>query len=1331
MIWPGPQALAPPEDLGKIVMERDSTDTPKLDVRALDARIKLAYGADRYRLRQKLRQLEDSRRRKQPIDRNIQKYLAELDGSIQRRQARVRGLPALEFDSSLPISERRDEIADAICNHQVVVICGETGSGKSTQIPKICLAAGRGVDGLIGHTQPRRIAARSVAARIADELKSPLGQAVGYKIRFNDVTSSDSYIKLMTDGILLAESQGDRFLNDYDTLIIDEAHERSLNIDLLIGYLKQLLPKRRDLKLIITSATIDADRFSEHFSDARGPAPILRVSGRMFPVEVRYRPLVSDENDREPDWQRAIVNAIEEACTEITGDILVFQPTEHDIHETAKLLRGRMLPGDVPGRQTEIVPLYARLSGGDQNRIFTPPKYRRIVIATNVAESSLTVPGIRCVIDPGTARISRYSPRSKMQRLPIEAISQASADQRMGRCGRIGPGVCIRLYSVEDYLSRDQYTPPEIQRTNLAAVILRVKALKLGEIDSFPFLDPPRPEAIRDGYKTLFEVGAFDEKNELTEIGWKLSRIPVDPRIGRIILAGETENCLAEVLIIASALEIQDPRERPIDKQQAADECHGRFSNQESDFLSYLALWDFFHKLRDDLSKSKLRLACQQNYLSFNRIREWIDLHLQLYEVVQQAGLKPRTRRNDYGAIHRALLTGLLSNVGQKSDASNEYTVGGGGKNMLWPGSGVFAKKPKWVVAAEQIETSRKFLRTVARIDPAWIEPLAGHLLSRSYSEPHWDRKSGTVLAFEKVSLFGLILVPRRRVRYGPIEPKIAQEIFIREALVGGEFDTRARFFHHNRELIDRLESLQTKSRRRDLILPEDAQYDFYETHLPPQVFDSQTLDKWLREITRTEPQMLFMSESDLIADDVDPVVQDQFPDTLPIQSLELPIEYRFDPGSDADGLTVIIPQEGLNQVEPQRLGWLVPGLLEEKITAVIKGLPKDLRRCFVPIPDTAKEVFRKIRFGEGNFTSAVARILEEISGERIAPALLEAADIPTHLQMHIRVVAPNGEEIASGKDLSTVRRDLGAEAAAQFTTVADPQWQKDGLTKWDFGPLPSSVPIRRGHLQLTGFPALQDCGESVSLRLLDSEERATRETQLGLRRLFVLNAGRELKAQVDWLPNINQLKLLAATLPDAGTIRAQWVDLLAERAYLNGQTWPRSAEEFQSTLKSGKQRLGLGVQDLAQLLPLLLRNYQDARMVLEQLHGAVWQSFRGDLQSQMNELTAPGFFNSTPWQWLTQYPRYFKSIVVRRSKMTGPGMARDQRLQLDLAPRWHACLEQRQRHREHQIFDPQLETFRWMLEEYRVSVFTQELGTSITISSKRLDEQWARVRII
>ncbi len=783
----------------------------------LQQQLATVLGGDRFRLTQRLRRIREAREAGKPFDRNLDKLRGEIERSQQLRAQKQATLPAVEYDDSLPITACKDEISKAIRDHQVVIVCGDTGSGKSTQLPKICLELGRGIDGQIGHTQPRRIAARSVAARLAEELNVPLGSQVGFKVRFADSTSELTLVKLMTDGILLAETQGDRYLNRYDTIIVDEAHERSLNIDFLLGLLKRLLMRRRDLKVIVTSATIDAERFSEFFTFGSQKAPVINVPGRMFPVEVRYRPVATDVDgsSSDADGEQTILDAVEEVARDGPGDILLFMPTERHIREIARQLRGRFLKGDPAGRAIETLPLYGRLSLAEQKKVFQPQGKRRIVIATNVAESSLTVPGIRYVVDSGTARISRYSARSKVQRLPIEAISQASADQRMGRCGRVGPGICIRLFSEQDYTDRERYTAPEIQRTNLAAVILQTLALGLGKIEEFPFIDPPKPTAIRDGYSTLAELGAVDEKLRLTDLGRRLARFPVDPRIGRMVLAAEDESALAEVLIIAAALEVQDPRDRPIDKQQAADEAHRRFVHPESDFFTLLNIWDFYHQLKGELSRNRLRKACQQNFLSYNRIREWMDVHRQLLGLLGPLGMKTQARRDDYNAVHRALLTGLLSNIAMKGD-THEYQGGGGSKLHLWPGSGTFAKKPRWVVAAELVETSRRFLRTVARIDPSWIEPIAGDLVRRQYHDQLWDRDSGAALINEKVTLYGLPIVPSRRVRLSKIQPARARELLIESGLVDGEINLDAPFLRHNQKLRDEVAGLAAKTRRQD-----------------------------------------------------------------------------------------------------------------------------------------------------------------------------------------------------------------------------------------------------------------------------------------------------------------------------------------------------------------------------------------------------------------------------------------------------------------------------------------------------------------------------------
>ncbi|MBM79322.1 MAG: ATP-dependent RNA helicase HrpA [Planctomycetaceae bacterium] len=1305
------------------------------DLPELESALSQAMACDRFRLRRRINQLKSAEKSGKPFDKRLDKLKADVDRSVDRRSQRQKDRPKINFEGELPVLAQRDEIAAAIREHQVVVVCGETGSGKSTQLPKICLDLGRGVDGLIGHTQPRRIAARSVAARIADEMGKPLGQEVGFKIRFTDTTRPKTYIKLMTDGILLAESQHDRFLDQYDTIIIDEAHERSLNIDFLIGFLKRLLPRRRDLKVIITSATIDAERFSEHFSVSGQVAPIVEVAGRVYPVEVRYRPIVEQDdedagNNSDPDWLRGIADAVNELSQLDDGDVLIFMPTERDIHDVAKLLRGRRIK-DRSGKNTEILPLYARLSTKEQNRVFTTSNNRRIVIATNVAESSLTVPGIRYVIDPGTARISRYSARSKMQRLPIEPISRASADQRMGRCGRIGPGVCIRLYSEQDYNNRDRFTPPEIQRTNLASVILQTKALRLGEIDSYPFLDPPKPTTVRAGYRTLFELGALDGHNNLTEFGKRLSRLPVDPRIGRIILAGHDENCLHEVLIIGSALEIRDPRERPIDKQEAADRAHEQFAHEDSDFLGYLKLWDFYQGLKKKLSRNQMRKACRQNFLSYNRMREWQDVHRQLLQLVESAGLKQHRRQDDSTAIHKALLAGLLSSVAVLTDKF-EYTAVGGNKVFLWPGSAMFEKKPKWVVAAELVETTKRYLRTVGKIQPEWIESLAEHLVTRNHSEPHWVQASGAVMAYEKVSLSGLTIVPKRRVPFGPIDPKVCREIFIHYGLVEGELNTDADFLLHNLQLIEDLEALQSKSRRRDLMLGKEARYEFFDRIIPSHVFDATRFKKWRRKVERKTPKLLFLTKADVTIGDTEPVVVGSFPDQIQVQHMQLPLEYSMDPGEEHDGITLTIPQEGLNQLDDGRLGWLVPGLLEEKIVAMIKSLPKSLRRMLVPAPENAKRVFEELEFGDGDFLSAVASRLSQIAGEVITANDFDGNKLPNHLKMNVRVVDGDGKTLANGRNVQALRGELGTKAAAAVADAAEEEWNQEGLTDWTFGDLPNRITLNRGGVAIEAFPTLIDNRDGVALRLADTLTTAAFHVRSGLRRLFCLANQRYLKEQTDWLPNWNQIRLNASTLSYAKELKQHVSELIADRAlFFRDAPVPRNEEGFRKLAAQGKQNVSLAVQDVAKLLPEIMSAYQAARLALEEKYPANWSYALSDMKEQISQLMEDGFLCSTPWYWLQQYPRYLNAIPFRLKKMRSGSLGRDQQSMELLLPRWDAYLHRRRELTLLETHDAELDQFRWMLEEYRVSLFAQELRTAIKISDTRLDKQWSKVKVV
>ncbi len=1289
--------------------------------------IEQALIRDRFRLRRLWRSIQRARRDNKPHDKLLRTFERELDASLRQVSRRRESAPHVGLDQDLPILAHREAILDAVDSHQVVVVCGETGSGKSTQLPQFCLQAGYGITGMIGHTQPRRIAARSVAARLAEELRQPLGQDVGFKIRFTDKTSLRTYIKLMTDGILLAETQGDRYLEQYEVIILDEAHERSLNIDFLLGYLKRLLPRRPELRVIVTSATIDAERFAAHFADRQGPAPIIEVSGRSFPVEVRYRPLAADVDDQtEADPLHGIVQAVHELAEIDTGHILIFLPTERDIRETAKRLRAESLPRD-GNRRTEILPLYARLSAAEQNRVFHAVSHRRIVLATNVAESSLTVPGIRYVIDTGTARISRYSPRSKVQRLPIEAVSRASADQRKGRCGRIAPGVCIRLYAEDDFATRAAFTTPEIQRTNLASVILQAKALKLGRVEEFPFLDPPRPEAIRDGYKTLFEIGAVDQQEQLTEMGLILARLPVDPRIARIIVAADEGNCLSEILIIAAALEVQDPRERPHDKRQAADQQHEKFADGESDFVSYLKMWDFYHELKEKLSRNQLRKACQQNFLSYNRLREWSEIERQLLKLVTSNGFRVRARRDNYDAIHRALLTGFLWGVAFRS-GDHEYSGAGGIKFHLWPGSGLFQSKPKWCVAAELIETTRRYGRTVARINPNWIEPLAEHLVKRHYSDPHWHQKSGRVMAFERVSLFGLTVVARRRVPYGQIDAETAREIFIREALAARQLDIRDKFYTHNEAVIAQAGKIAAKSRRSEYLVDDYQLVRFYEDRIPAQVVDLASLRQWLKQREPNEPD-LFMKIDDLMEGEHAEVDERQFPDDWQAGGMTLPIEYQFAPGEDNDGVTVTVPVAGVGQIQPRQADWLVPGLLEDKIVALIRSLPKSIRRNLIPAPDTARRVAAELEFGQGDFLTRVVERLSTIAEEPIPLDAFRLEKIPRHLQLNLRVIDDEGKTKCQSRAISELQAKLGSAATAEVATVEDSHWQRDGIRTWDFGELPAQITIQRGGIDVPAFPALLDQGESVALRLLGSRAQANGNTRRGIRRLYVLNQKRALRSQVSWLPRWEEICLFATSLLDKAALKQQVAELIADRAFLGErEPLPRDEAAFHDRLTNSAERIGLATQDVAKMLPRLFEAYHQARLALEQPLPMEGQYAVEDTQNQLSMLVSGNFLADTPWQWLREYPRYCQAIVYRLDRLGSGSLSRDREATNEIA-------EFRRRYEQRRAADggplqtdSEVELYRWMIEEYRVSVFAQPLGTLFSISAKRLEKQWGKV---
>ncbi len=1284
---------------------------------------------DKYRLRRWLNKI-----RRSPSPEQLSKWQSALATAVELKNWRSQQSwqPVLQDD--LPITQHQQKIADAIRDHQTIIVCGETGSGKSTQLPLIALGCGLAVDGIIGHTQPRRIAAQSIAARIASQLKTPLGQTVGYKIRFGDKTNRETLIKLMTDGMLLSETQTDRFLNQYSVLIVDEAHERSLNIDFLLGNLKRILEKRPELKLIITSATIDTERFAEHFQQPSGePAPVFNIEGRTYPVDIQYNPPPSESEFESAEW---LVEQTAETLQTQRGDILVFLPTEQDIRTAHKKLRGAVNKTSLADR-VEILPLYARLSSEQQNSIFNPGKKRRVVLATNVAESSITVPRISCVIDTGTARISRYSPRNKVQRLPIEAISQASANQRAGRCGRIGPGVCIRLFSKDDFEGRADYTTPEIRRTNLASVILQAEYLRLGHVESFPFIDPPRPEAIRDGYKTLYEIGAIDHQNRLTDIGRKLAKLPVDPRIGRMIIAAADENCVADVLIIASALELQDPRLRPAEKQKAADEKHEQFRDDRSDFVALLNIWDFYHKLKSELSRSKLQLACKQNFLSFNLLRQWQQLHHQLKTIAKDNGIKSTHRTENHDAIHRSLLTGLLSGIAMLSDKF-EYTGAGGIKFRLWPGSAVFSKKPKWIVAAEIVETSQRFGRTIAQINPNWIEPLASHLTKSTFSQPHWSSKAQTVMAHERVSLFGLPIVAARRKPYGKIDPQTSRSIFIEQGLVENQIREKFKFLEHNLQLLDDIRLLAAKTRRRDFVVDSFQLLDFYNTHLPENAFDVASLRNMIRRDSSIDEQ-LKMSIQDVVDDeavaaqsDENSVEQQQtlFPDQIQVNALTASVQYKFEPGDEADGATIELPKLALSQLDDTQTPWLIPGLIEPHIIALIRSLPKSIRRNFVPAPDTARKVAADIQGKSGSFLQCVAESLSKFGQTPLEISMFRLEKIEQYLKPNIRVLDDSSEIIAQDRSIARLRANLEIARDSTVTDSVDHSWNATQLKTWDWPEIPQQLMIRRGSSVVPVFPALQDHADSVSQILMDSKDAARRTTDRGIARLFQIANRKNIKSQVNWLPDLERLAMLGSTLFDLSELKQALGDLMSRIAFVESNPACTTRTEFENRQATAAEKISIATAQIAKWLPRFLESFHQTRLKLDELPKQFAET-RSHIQAQIATLTEPGFLQSTAWRWLQHFPRYFQAIISRIEKRSSTSSEKEFDAIGKIDEHWHRFEITQQDHLAQGIVDSELELYRWMIEEYRVSLFAQQLGTSMTVSPQRLDKQWRKVRVV
>jgi ATP-dependent helicase HrpA len=1324
---------------------------------------------------------------------------AEFDALLERSRAGVAArraaLPVPEFPADLPVNQRRQDIGAAIDAHQVVIVCGETGSGKTTQLPKICLALGRGVRGLIGHTQPRRIAARSTAARIAQELNSELGQAVGYKIRFTDRLSGSSYIKLMTDGILLAETQSDPWLSAYDTLIIDEAHERSLNIDFLLGYLRTLLPRRPDLKVIVTSATLDAERFARHFADATGqPAPVIEVSGRLYPIEIRYRPVTEDDADdvtvntvagrdaKKRDLYEALVDAVDEAQRCGPGDVLVFLPGEREIREAAQALRHAQHAAG-----TEILPLFARQSAQEQARVFARSPGRRVVLATNVAETSLTVPGIRYVIDTGLARIKRYSYRNKVEQLQIEKIAQSAARQRAGRCGRVMDGICFRLYDEEDFAHRPPHTDPEILRTSLAGVILRMKALGLGAVEDFPFIDPPSPRMIGDGYQLLIELGAVtdDEARELTAVGRELAKLPLDPKIGRMILAARERGCLAEMLVVAAALSVQDPRERPQDSPGAADQAHARFrggeQDQRSEFLWYIHLWRAWNEVLRHQSSSKQKDWCKKHYLSWLRMREWRDVHAQLHALCAEHGWLPareadcspvdstasqadgQIRPIAYEALHKALLAGLLGHIGCRvEDASGpqagSYQGARGIRFWPHPGSALAKKGGKWVMAAELVDTTRLFARCLARIEPEWVEEVGAHLLRRHVFEPHWSKRNGAVRAWERGTVHGLVLYARRGVSYRDIDPALCRELFIREGLVQGELPDEAvramPFLRHNLKLVAEIERLEHKSRRPDVLVDEALIYAFYDAKLPPEAVDLVSFECWRKRAERAEPRLLYLEREQLMRHEAEGITTERFPAHLEVLGQKLKLTYLHAPGEDDDGVTLTVPLAMLNQIPAARCEWLVPGLLEEKVAALLRTVPQKHRHRLQPIAQSAAAFMAQVEAGEVDVEQPLLPALQHFVEERVALKLpaesFRVENLPPHCFMNFRLVDEHGRVLGQSRNLAELRAAFREQVANQFRaariqgvgTAADapnaakssppvgqnpaaPERGLSGLTAWTFGALPELLEVRIAGREIIGFPALHDDGDSVSLRPYDTPEEAARIHRDGLVRLFALNLKDQVRA-IEKLPGIRELALQMMSFGSEAELKARLIVATLRRCCLL-EPLPTDAESFAQRCAEAKPRITLVAQELMRLAGQLAADHQTLQKRLAGLKA--FPEAVADVQAQLAALLPKDFLLAYPWERLAHFPRYLKAVSSRLDKLRN-NPARDAQLLAE----WRALAQQWERERNAKrragVDDPQIEAFRWLLEELRVGLFAQELKTPMPVSIKRLQKIWdARAR--
>ena len=1274
-------------------------------------------------------------------------------------------IPPITYPESLPVSARRDEITRALQAHQVVIVCGETGSGKTTQLPKIALELGRGLgaggQGLIGHTQPRRIAASSVAKRIAEELRSPLGEVIGYKVRFQDRLQRGASVKLMTDGILLAETQTDPALRAYDTLIIDEAHERSLNIDFLLGYLRQLLPRRPDLKIVVTSATIDAERFAQHFASAQGPAPVITVSGRLYPVEVRWRPF---EESRDRDLHDAIADAVDELWRgSAQGDILVFLPGEREIREAADHLRKHLASHLRGGPVPEILPLFARLSQAEQDRVFESGNGRRLVLATNVAETSLTVPGIRYVIDTGLARVKRYSYRHKVEQLQVEPISQAAANQRAGRCGRVADGVCIRLYDEIGFAERPRFTDPEILRSSLAGVILRMKSLHLGAVEAFPFLEPPPRKAIADGYALLGELNAVDDTNELTPIGQQLARLPLDPRVGRMILEARDRQALAEVMVIASALSVQDVRDRPLEAQQAADEKHRKFDDEKSEFMGYLKLWSWIeqgrgvhghagnatqhtdqHKLSNRQQEQRLR----ESFVNPRRVREWRDIHTQLHTVVAEHGWRLNGSPATYEQVHLSMLAGLLGNVGCKNDDEDWYLGARGIRFWRHPGAHLSKKPGRWLIAAELVETTRLFGRGLAAIEPQWIPGIAGHLLQRHLLEPHWEKKAGEVVALERATLYGIVVYNNRRVNYGHVDPKAAREIFIREALVAGDWETKLPFLAHNRKLIAQVQELEHKARRQDVLVDDELIHAFYDQQLPADVHSGPSLERWFRDEVKRQPRLLQLTRDELMRHEAAGITTAAYPKVVRLGGIDCAASYLHEPGDAKDGITVTLPIYALNQASETRCDWLVPGMLQAKVVALLKGLPQRPRSRLLPLPEFASGFCATARFGDGELLDVLLKAVRERTQLAVQRADFKLETLPAHLFMNFRLVDEHGRQLQMGRHLAALKAEWGGQARSAFQALAAVKTSAppaaaaassgvarlaqaapppaaaalpvaQAYTAWSFGELPELMEMHRGGQSIVGFPALVDHGVHVEIEIFDEPDLAAARHRAGLRRLVSLQIREPLKYLEKNLPDLQRMAAAYMPLGTLEDLRGQILEVAIDRAFL-ADALPGDAAAFEATVSRGRARLTLIAQEVARLVADVLGEFTMATRKLKDSKPP--KDVADDLTGQLQRLVPRRFVVDTPYAQLHHLPRYLKAVTMRLDKQRADP-ARDAARLAELRPIeqrfWRRVAERKG------ATDARLDDYRWLLEELRVSLFAQELRTPQPVSVKRLDKAW------